>query len=35
MNTDKYKNLSEKELEEKRLKSRGHEKVVLNMILTE
>ena len=31
----KYKNLTKKELEEKRTKSRGQEKVILNMILTD
>lgn len=31
----KYKNLTKKELEEKRIKSRGQEKVILNIILTD
>ena len=36
MNTNnKYKNCSRKELEKKRVESRGQEKVILNMLLTD
>ena len=35
MTKTKYKKLTKKELEEKRIKSRGQEKVILNMMLTD
>lgn len=35
MKTKKYENITMEELEEKRIKSRGQEKVILNLILTE
>ena len=35
MNNKKYKDCSRKDLEKKRIESRGQEKVVLNMLLTD
>ena len=35
MDIKKYKNCTKKQLEKKRMKSRGQEKVILNMILTD